>query len=194
MGDARRLFLAAFAGLTGGLLAPSAAAGPNLSLSPAPTITFGRSLNIQGTPFALSSRSSNAELNLPPTRPRGMPLRAAAISSGFGMRYHPLGLGLKFHGGLDFPAPTGTAVHATAPGRVVFAGWNGGYGMCLILEHGGGMTTLFGHLSAVAVKPGEPIAQGQVIGVVGSTGRSTGPHLHYEVRLGSQALDPRRFL
>lgn len=163
-------------------------------------VVFGRSLNIEGTPLRLERRQSGSsfrgikEAKLGGIRPSGLPLRANWISSGFGMRFHPLGGGARFHGGLDFPAPAGTVVHATAPGVVVYAGWNGGYGLCLVIEHGGGTTTLFGHLSSISTNPGDSVGPGQVIGRVGSTGRSTGPHLHYEVRQDGRPVDPRTYL
>lgn len=194
------LLLAACAAMASALPAISAQAEPALPQTQ-PSITFGRGLDIQGTPFLLSIRlarpghpAATQGLSFSGVRPHGLPLRTSAISSGFGMRLHPLGFGIKFHGGLDFPAPAGTSVYATAPGKVVFAGWNGGYGLCLLVDHGAGVTTLFGHLSAVAVNQGDTINRGQIIGVVGSTGRSTGPHLHYEVRQGGQPMDPRPFL
>lgn len=186
------------------LIAPNAlqanAADTDLSGSQDKPVVFGRSLDIEGTPLRLEqahvSRSFKGigDGRLAGIRPNGLPLRGNFISSGFGMRLHPMGGGLKLHAGLDFPAPAGTAVHATAPGVVVFAGWSGGYGLCLVVAHGGGTTTLFGHLSAIAAAPGDTVAAGQLIGRVGSTGRSTGPHLHYEVRRDGRPVDPRSYL
>lgn len=165
-----------------------------------PVIVSGRSLDIVGTPLrprpSLLARNfhPNAEnLGLSGARPAGLPLRTMFVSSGFGMRWHPLGGGAKFHGGVDFPAPVGTSVYATAPGVVVFSGWNGGYGLSLAIEHGSGTVTLFGHLSRISVSSGDPVSLGQIIGQVGSTGRSTGPHLHYEVRRGGRPVDPRSY-
>ena len=187
----RRLSLA----LTGILCMAAAASGAAYAEGTRPAVTFGRSLDIEGTPLRLA-RAFNPGFTLarPGTRPSGLPLKANWISSGFGMRFHPFGGGAKFHGGLDFAAPTGTAVHATAPGVISFAGWNGNYGLCVVIDHGGGTSTLFGHLSAVTSVPGTPVGMGDLIGRVGSTGRSTGPHLHYEVRLGGRPVDPRSYL
>lgn len=173
----------------------AAASGAAYAEGTRPAVTFGRSLDIEGTPLRLAQTFNRGfSLAGPGTRPSGLPLRANWISSGFGMRFHPFGGGAKFHGGLDFAAPTGTAVHATAPGVISFAGWNGNYGLCVVIDHGGGTSTLFGHLSAVSSAPGTPVGMGDVIGRVGSTGRSTGPHLHYEVRLGGRPVDPRSYL
>lgn len=133
----------------------AAASGAAYAEGTRPAVTFGRSLDIEGTPLRLA-RAFNPGFTLarPGTRPSGLPLKANWISSGFGMRFHPFGGGAKFHGGLDFAAPTGTAVHATAPGVISFAGWNGNYGLCVVIDHGGGTSTLFGHLSAVTSVPG----------------------------------------
>jgi len=157
-----------------------------------PVITFGRSLDIEGTPLRLGNTFPRPGMFF--ARPRGLPLRANGISSGYGLRLHPFGGGAKFHGGVDFAAPAGTTVHATGAGVVTFASWYGNYGLCVVIDHGGGTSTLFGHLSAIAATPGEPVEPGQSIGRVGSTGRSTGPHLHYEVRLGGRPVDPRSYL
>ena len=124
--------------------------------------------------------------------PSGLPLGGARLTSGFGYRFHPLSGRYQPHAGLDLAAPTGTPVLATANGVVDVAGWSGGYGLLVALNHGGDLETRYGHLSGVAVAPGESVKKGQVIGFVGSTGRSTGPHLHYEVREGQIAVDPLR--
>lgn len=177
------------------LLAAGLHASPGQAEQP-PVITFGRSLNIEGTPLRLSRSfaAPGLQLGALAIRPSGLPLRANWISSGFGLRLHPFGGGTKFHGGLDFAAPTGTTVHATAPGIVTLAGWYGNYGLCVVIDHGAGTSTLFGHMSAIAATSGEQVQAGQTIGRVGSTGRSTGPHLHYEVRLGGRPVDPRSYL
>ena len=124
--------------------------------------------------------------------PTGLPLGGARLTSGFGYRFHPLSGRYQPHAGVDLAAPTGTPVLATADGVVGTAGWSGGYGLLVALDHGGDLETRYGHLSGVAVAPGESVKRGQVIGYVGSTGRSTGPHLHYEVRQGQVAVDPLR--
>ena len=98
------------------------------------------------------------------------------------------------HTGLDFRAASGDPVRATANGKVVSSGWAGGYGRMVEIDHGNGLSTRYGHLSEIGVKVGDPIKIGQVIGAVGSTGRSTGPHLHYETRIDGEAVDPQKFL
>jgi murein DD-endopeptidase MepM/ murein hydrolase activator NlpD len=115
-------------------------------------------------------------------------------TSGFGSRPDPFYHSLAFHPGLDLRAAVGSPVEATAAGKVVTAGWNGGYGNMVEIDHGNGVATRYGHLSAIEVKVGAHVAPGQEIGRVGSTGRSTGPHLHYEVRLDNEPVDPTRFL
>lgn len=127
-----------------------------------------------------------------------VPLRTPApgkgLSSGFGARVDPFLGRPAFHGGLDFEGDIGEPVKATAAGRVVSAGWSGGYGNLVEIDHGGGLTTRFGHLSALLVKEGDEVRIGSILGRVGSTGRSTGPHLHYETRVDGDAVDPLRFL
>jgi murein DD-endopeptidase MepM/ murein hydrolase activator NlpD len=98
------------------------------------------------------------------------------------------------HTGLDFRAETGDPVRVTAPGTVVVSDWATGYGNLVEVDHGRGVTTRYGHLSSIAVQTGTAVEAGQVVGRVGSTGRSTGPHLHYEVRIGGEPVDPSRFL
>jgi murein DD-endopeptidase MepM/ murein hydrolase activator NlpD len=117
-----------------------------------------------------------------------------ALSSGFGMRVHPVLGGLRAHKGIDMPAPTGTPIHASADGVVGKADWAGGYGLLVELEHGAGMETRYGHMSRIAVAEGQSVRKGDVIGYVGSTGRSTGSHLHYEVRIGGEAVNPVPYL
>ena len=94
------------------------------------------------------------------------------------------------HAGVDLAARIGTAILASSAGRVRHAGWRGGYGLLVEVEHAGGLTTRYAHLSRIAVVPGQAIAKGTLIGLVGSTGQSTGPHLHYEVRLRGEAVNP----
>ena len=116
------------------------------------------------------------------------------FSSGFGVRSDPFLGRPAMHSGLDFRASTGDPVRATASGKVATAGWSGGYGRLVEIDHGNGLTTRYGHLSEINVKVGQLIVLGQVIGAVGSTGRSTGPHLHYETRIDGDAVDPQKFL
>lgn len=131
--------------------------------------------------------------SLPPFSGRfSMPARGP-ITSGFGYRYHPILHYQRLHTGLDIGAAYGAGVYAAAPGEVFLAGWRGGYGRCIILLHdrGGEVSTLYGHLSKVFVSPGQTVRRGQLIGAVGSTGLSTGPHLHFEVRRNGRPVPPR---
>jgi murein DD-endopeptidase MepM/ murein hydrolase activator NlpD len=128
---------------------------------------------------------------LPVGRPLG---ERYDLSSGFGTRLDPFTRSLALHSGLDFRAPSGTAVRAVAAGQVIEAGPSGGYGRMVEIDHGFGITTRYAHLSSIAIEEGARIAKGTVVGHVGSTGRSTGPHLHYEVRIDDDAMDPMRFV
>ncbi len=119
---------------------------------------------------------------------------AAGVSSPFGYRVHPVTGATKLHAGMDFAAPAGTPIRAAAAGTVASAGWMGGYGYAVVIEHGNGLSTLYAHQSALWVRPGQTVAPGAPIGAVGSTGLSTGPHLHFEVRVGGQPVDPSAYL
>jgi murein DD-endopeptidase MepM/ murein hydrolase activator NlpD len=116
------------------------------------------------------------------------------FTSGFGVRSDPFLGRPAMHTGLDFRAQTGDPVRVTANGKVVNAGWAGGYGRMVEVDHGNGLSTRYGHLSEINVKVGQQVRIGDVIGEVGSTGRSTGPHLHYETRIDGEAVDPQKFL
>jgi murein DD-endopeptidase MepM/ murein hydrolase activator NlpD len=116
------------------------------------------------------------------------------FTSGFGVRSDPFLGRPAMHTGLDFRAASGDPVRATANGKVASSGWAGGYGRMVEIDHGNGLSTRYGHLSEIDVKVGDQIRIGQVIGAVGSTGRSTGPHLHYETRIDGEAVDPQKFL
>lgn len=121
----------------------------------------------------------------------GTPVNGARISSGFGFRFHPILGYSRMHQGTDFAAPTGSPILAAAAGRVEFVGWHGGHGNYVRIWHNPHLATAYGHMSRFGVRPGQAVAQGQVIGWVGSTGLSTGPHLHYETWLNGKAVDPR---
>ena len=112
------------------------------------------------------------------------------ITSPFGWRSNPFGGSPEFHQGLDIAAPSGTTVTAAAGGTVIMAQWYGGYGNYILIDHGGGYSTGYGHLSAIYVSNGQSVSRGQAIGAVGSTGQSTGPHLHFEVRINGKPVDP----
>lgn len=116
------------------------------------------------------------------------------LMGGFGVRSDPFSGEGAMHTGVDISAPIGTPVHATADGIVIHAGWNGGYGRCIIIDHGNNYQTWYAHLSRLNVIEGQEIRQGETIGEVGTTGRSTGAHLHYEVRIGSTPVNPYRFM
>ena len=126
--------------------------------------------------------------------PIANPSPGHSVSSTFGVRKDPLLGSPALHSGMDFRAPMGSEARVTAPGTVVSAGWNGGYGRMVEVEHADGFTTRYGHLSKILVKKGQQLSAGDIVGKVGSTGRSTGPHLHYEVRRNGEALNPSRFL
>lgn len=116
------------------------------------------------------------------------------FTSNYGYRTDPFTRGLAMHTGVDFRAETGSSIMATAPGKVVVAEYNGGYGNMVEVEHANGLTTRYAHMSAISVTTGQMVKTGTVVGRVGSTGRSTGPHLHYETRINDEPVDPTRFL
>jgi murein DD-endopeptidase MepM/ murein hydrolase activator NlpD len=124
----------------------------------------------------------------------GFPTASAVITSTFGYRTHPIYGDRRLHAGVDFRASTGSAVLAGGAGTVAFAGWKSGYGNTVIIDHGGQIATLYGHNSALAVKVGDVVKRGQRIAAAGSTGNSTGPHVHFEVRVGGTPVDPMKYL
>ncbi len=117
-----------------------------------------------------------------------------SLSSGFGMRLHPILGDYRMHTGIDIGAGYGTPIKASKDGIVIFSGWKGGYGNTVIINHGGGIATLYAHASSIAVGSGSQVSQGQAIAYVGSTGYSTGPHLHFEVRLNGTPQNPMNYL
>jgi murein DD-endopeptidase MepM/ murein hydrolase activator NlpD len=186
---------------------PAAAGDSAAAASPAPVhITIGRDVDLKGRPaYAVRSGDgeSSSQIAFSYVRPRvsgaivgsiptGLPLAARALTSGFGMRVNPVTGVYAEHAGIDLAAPIGTPIIATGDGVVGRAGWDGGYGLMVSVEHGGGIETRYGHMSRIAVTPGERVRTGEVIGFVGSTGRSTGPHLHYETRIDGHPVDPLR--
>jgi len=126
--------------------------------------------------------------------PNGKPLNYRRIASNFGYRIHPVTHKKSFHAGLDLPANYGTPVYAPASGVVVYADKKGAYGNFMLIAHSYGFKTAYGHLSKFAVKSGDYVTKGQKIAYVGSTGRSTGPHLHYEIRYLTKWVDPKPFM
>ena len=115
------------------------------------------------------------------------------VASGYGVRIDPVYHVRKFHQGMDFTAPTGTEVFATGNAKVSFVGWKQGYGNTVILDHGFGYQTLYAHLFKALVRKGQKVRRSDIIALVGNTGKSTGPHLHYEVRLHGKPVDPRNY-
>ena len=126
--------------------------------------------------------------------PSLIPVEVARMSSDFGIRTHPVLGGRRNHNGIDLAAPSGTPVYATADGYVAKAERWSSYGNYIQIEHGGDMHTRYAHLSGYNVTEGQYVRKGELIGFVGSTGRSTGPHLHYEVRVAGEAVDPRPYM
>ena len=121
-----------------------------------------------------------------------MPIAGGRVGSGFGMRYHPILHYWRMHYGVDIGARSGTPIRAAERGLVIYAGWRGGYGNTVMLDHGGGVVTVYAHCSRLGATVGQTVARGQTIAYVGSTGLSTGPHLHFEVRRNGAAVDPLR--
>ncbi len=126
--------------------------------------------------------------------PTLLPIADGWYSSNFGYRIDPFTGASSFHEGIDFPADTGTPIAAAASGKVVVAGWHPQYGKVVEIDHGNGLLSRYAHASSILVQEGELVVRGQHVGAVGSTGRSTGPHLHFEVRLNGVPQDPARFL
>ena len=116
------------------------------------------------------------------------------LSSGFGNRFHPIDKKIKFHAGVDLAVPTGTSVEAAARGKVSFAGWSDGYGNMVVIQHPDGRETRYGHMEKLLVSAETEVSAGQAIGLSGSTGKSTGPHVHFEIRENGQVLDPIKIL
>ncbi|WP_301750930.1 M23 family metallopeptidase [uncultured Erythrobacter sp.] len=144
--------------------------------------TFGSSAEVTAYSSPIPQRAVSV--------PSRMPLEGASLTSGFGMRTHPVLGGRRAHAGIDLAAPTGTPVYATADGVIGRADWYSSYGLYISINHGAAMETRYAHLSRLAVAAGDNVKKGDLIGYVGSTGRSTGPHLHYEVRVEGLAVNP----
>lgn len=157
-----------------------------------PTITVSKASDGLGAPIALRPRLSATASGAGGIidRPSGLPVAARALTSRFGMRTHPVLGGRRMHSGVDLAAPNGSPVSAPAAGVVTFANWGGGYGLLVAVDHGNGVQTRFAHLSRLMVSAGQRVTRGQLLGLVGSTGRSTGAHLHYELRHNGRAVDP----
>ena len=115
------------------------------------------------------------------------------MASGYGTRIDPVYGTLRFHAGMDFTAKEGTDIYATGDGVVTWSEWRQGYGNCIIIDHGYGFETLYGHMSAYVAKQGQKVKRGELIGKIGSTGKSTGPHLHYEVHVKGKPDNPAKY-
>lgn len=126
--------------------------------------------------------------------PNTMPASFNYISSGYGVRSDPIEGGAAFHPGLDFKGPRGAPIYAAAAGTVSYAGGRAGYGNCVEISHGNGLVTRYAHMSRIGARVGQQVVAGTPIGMIGSTGRSTGPHLHFEVRINDRPVNPRPFL
>ena len=136
--------------------------------------------------FSTPSHSSRPEISIPSR----VPLAGVNLTSSFGMRTHPVTGGRRAHKGIDLAAPTGTPIYATADGLISRASWFSSYGLYVAIEHGGQLQTRYAHMSRLNVAEGQRVQKGDIVGYVGTTGRSTGPHLHYEVRVDGQAVNP----
>lgn len=164
------------------------------------------SVNSGGPDIDLTAESEDTEKRLESelrrieatTSPQFLPTiwaHLGKINNEYGFRRNPFGgRTYEFHAGMDIDGERGDMVIAPANGTIIKAEWQGGYGNMIEIDHGNGLTTRYGHLSKIEVAVGAQIQRGQLIGLVGSTGRSTGPHLHYELRLNDKAINPRRFL
>ncbi len=181
------------------VLEQSGVGGPLVPISFAAN---GKVLNQISDPFErriyeVEARLHEAQLYEKALRsiPLGIPVQAPyRETSGFGYRNDPFGRGNAFHEGTDLAAFTGAPLIASAPGKIIYAGVKGGYGRAVEIDHGGGFRTLYGHMNSISVKVGDTIALGQKVGTMGSTGRSTGPHLHYEIYFRGKSYDPIKFL
>lgn len=169
------------------ILGTQASPGPISDAPPAvpdATASFGSLLDRLAQEAATARQSSS---------PMEMPVNGR-ITSEFGERQNPLGAGTEFHPGVDIAADEGTPIRAATGGRVVGVGRDGGYGNLVTVDDGNGMTTRYAHCSQIFARIGQVVAPGDVIAAVGSTGRATGPHLHFEVRENDEPVNPRQFL
>jgi murein DD-endopeptidase MepM/ murein hydrolase activator NlpD len=190
---ARRIrSLLAEVGVGPGKGAEAGTGGPYVPLKlPASTDTFERQVHRIQIARAQLDRLNKTLVAVPLRRPVSGEID---MSSGFGTRIDPFVGRPALHTGIDFRGDIGEAVRATGTGTVIGAGWSGGYGRMVEIDHGNGLTTRYGHLSDIVVQAGQTVKIGHVVGRMGSTGRSTGPHLHYETRVDGEAVDPQRFL
>ena len=172
-------------------LPPRASGGPFVAANASSLSTFERQVYRVKLVRGQVERLTRTLTTVPIRKPMTGELE---WTSGYGMRADPFIRAPAMHTGLDIRADTGEPARATAAGTVTMAGWNGGYGKMVEVDHGNGFATRYAHLSAIDVEVGQAVRIGQIVGKVGSTGRSTGPHLHYETRVDGDAVDPQRFL
>lgn len=174
-------------------LAPAAAVGgPFVPVRPRPDANpFEQQLQRVNVARAQLERLNQALVTVPVRKPIPGELE---MTSGFGVRVDPFLRAPAMHTGVDLRGNLGDAVRATAAGTVTQAGWSGGYGRMVEIDHGNGFATRYGHLSAIDVQEGQTVRIGQIVGRIGMTGRTTGPHLHYETRVDGEAVDPQKFL
>jgi murein DD-endopeptidase MepM/ murein hydrolase activator NlpD len=171
---------------------PPAIGGPFVPVAlPSETQSFERALTRVNIARAYADKLSATLVRVPVREPVTGEID---FSSPYGVRVDPFLHVPAMHTGIDFRGTFGEPIHATAAGTVTSAGWSGGYGQMVEVDHGNGLATRYGHLSEIDVKVGQSIRIGQVVGRLGSTGRSTGPHLHYETRVDGEAVDPQKFL
>jgi murein DD-endopeptidase MepM/ murein hydrolase activator NlpD len=172
---------------------PGATGGPFVPVKPGQTDTSGFETQLNRI-NASSAQIDRVEQTIL-TVPLGSPVIGETdMTSPFGMRKHPIFRRMAIHTGIDLRGDTGEPVRATATGKVTIAGRQGGYGNMVEISHGNGLATRFGHLSSIGVKVGQVVRIGEIVGNIGSTGFSTGPHLHYETRVNGQPVDPQKFL
>ncbi|WP_030540276.1 M23 family metallopeptidase [Sphingobium sp. DC-2] len=193
------LKLAGAAGLAGVLSAAAPAAAKSIEDDP-----YGDASEINTSPLGPSDvgfsnlfsslQRLDGEAKQANYIPSGRPVEKLSLTSNFGVRSDPFNGGARMHKGVDIPGPVGTPIYATADGIVSRAGWASGYGNLVQISHGGGMETRYGHMSKLIVSANSYVRRGQLIGLMGSTGRSTGSHLHYEVRVDGQAVNPLPFV
>ncbi len=169
----------------------AAVGGPFLPFARPPEDPFARQLHRVKTAATEVENLSRGLISLPVRKPISRP---SDVTSTFGMRVDPFVRQLAMHTGVDFKGEPGDPVRASAGGKVTEAGRNGGYGLMVEIDHGNGLVTRYAHLSGIEVSEGASVKPGQLIGRVGTTGRSTGPHLHFEVRLNGDAIDPQKYL
>jgi len=172
--------------------APAATGGPFVPLKlPTQNEGFDRALMRVNFARADADQLANTLLTVPVRKPVAGEIDE---TSPFGIRMDPFVHEAAMHTGIDFRGEIGEPIHATAAGTVSIAGWEGGYGKMVEIDHGNGLATRYGHLSEIDVAVGDKIRIGQVVGLLGSTGRSTGPHIHYETRVNGEAVNPQKFL